>query len=75
MDAGVGVGMRVIDLGCGAGEVTLLIAKLVGDDGHVIGVDRQARATTRWGGAAERRSASHLRASLPRPAGSDLLQG
>jgi ubiquinone/menaquinone biosynthesis C-methylase UbiE len=37
-DAGVGAGMRVIDLGCGTGEVTRLIAQLVGDDGHVIGV-------------------------------------
>jgi SAM-dependent methyltransferase len=37
--ARVAPGMRCIDLGCGGGEVTLEIAKLVAPGGHVIGVD------------------------------------
>jgi ubiquinone/menaquinone biosynthesis C-methylase UbiE len=37
--AGVGTGMRCIDLGCGGGEVTFELAQLVGPDGAVIGVD------------------------------------
>ena len=37
--AGVGAGMRCIDLGCGGGEVTLELAKLIGPDGTAIGVD------------------------------------
>jgi ubiquinone/menaquinone biosynthesis C-methylase UbiE len=37
--AGVGTGMRGIDLGCGGGEVTFELAQLVGPDGAVIGVD------------------------------------
>jgi ubiquinone/menaquinone biosynthesis C-methylase UbiE len=37
--AGVSPGMRCIDLGCGGGEVTLEIAKLVAPGGHVTGVD------------------------------------
>lgn len=43
-DAGIGVGMRVLDVGCGAGDTTALVASLVGDTGEVIGVDRVAAA-------------------------------
>ena len=41
---GIGPGQRVLDLGCGAGDVTLLVAGLVGPTGHVVGVDRAAAA-------------------------------
>lgn len=37
--AGIGPGMRVLDVGCGAGDVSLLLAELVGPTGAVIGVD------------------------------------
>lgn len=40
VDAGIKTGMRVLDIGCGSGEVTLLAAALVGDHGSVLGVDR-----------------------------------
>jgi len=40
--AGIGRGMRVLDLGCGAGDVSILLARLVGPDGEVVGVDREA---------------------------------
>ena len=35
-------GMRVLDLGCGVGDVSLWIAKLVGPTGLVVGVDESA---------------------------------
>src|SRR5438093_3781437 len=38
-DAGIGDGMRVLDMGCGAGDVSLLVAELVGSSGSVVGVD------------------------------------
>lgn len=38
-NAGLEPGMRVLDLGCGVGEVSLLIAGIVGPDGGVTGVD------------------------------------
>jgi SAM-dependent methyltransferase len=44
IEAGIGRGMRVLDVGCGVGDVTLLMAELVGPDGVVVGVDRDARA-------------------------------
>jgi ubiquinone/menaquinone biosynthesis C-methylase UbiE len=42
--AGLSRGMRVIDLGCGIGDVSLLAARLVGRDGLVIGIDLDERA-------------------------------
>ena len=38
--AGLEPGMSVLDLGCGAGDVSLLAARLVGPSGHVTGIDR-----------------------------------
>jgi SAM-dependent methyltransferase len=37
--AGIGPGMRVLDVGCGAGDVSFLAAELVGPGGSVLGVD------------------------------------
>jgi len=37
--AGIQPGMRVVDLGCGTGMVTQLLAELVGPAGEVVGVD------------------------------------
>ena len=42
--AGVKRGMRVLDLGCGFGDTSLLIAKVVGASGLVVGVDPSAEA-------------------------------
>jgi SAM-dependent methyltransferase len=38
-DAGIGRGMKVLDLGSGAGDVALLAARLVGSEGAVVGID------------------------------------
>ncbi|MFC0540808.1 methyltransferase domain-containing protein [Kutzneria chonburiensis] len=37
--AGISPGMRVLDVGCGAGDISLLIADLVGPTGSVLGID------------------------------------
>jgi ubiquinone/menaquinone biosynthesis C-methylase UbiE len=39
VEAGVGTGMRVLDVGSGAGDVALLAAEIVGPGGQVVGVD------------------------------------
>ena len=44
---GLAPGMRVLDLGCGMGDVSLLAADLVGPSGSVLGVDRDAAALDR----------------------------
>lgn len=38
--AGLRPGMRVLDLGSGAGDVSLLAAKIVGNDGIVLGIEK-----------------------------------
>jgi SAM-dependent methyltransferase len=45
--AGIRPGMRVLDLGCGAGDVAFVAAELVGTDGSVMGVDRSPQAVAR----------------------------
>jgi SAM-dependent methyltransferase len=42
--AGIGRGMRVLDLGTGLGHVAFQVAELVGPEGSVVGVDREAPA-------------------------------
>lgn len=39
-EAGIAPGMRVLDLGSGMGDVALLAARIVGPEGHVVGLDR-----------------------------------
>lgn len=43
IEAGINPGMRVLDVGCGSGDVSFLLAQLVGEEGQVVGVDRDAR--------------------------------
>jgi ubiquinone/menaquinone biosynthesis C-methylase UbiE len=45
--AGLAPGMRVLDLGSGAGDVAMLAADLVGPSGSVVGIDRDA-ASVAW---------------------------
>jgi SAM-dependent methyltransferase len=45
--AGIGVGMRVLDVGCGPGDVSFLAARLVGPSGSVLGIDRSEDAVKR----------------------------
>jgi protein-L-isoaspartate O-methyltransferase len=40
--AGIGSGMEVLDLGCGVGDVSVLAARMVGEGGAVLGIDRAA---------------------------------
>jgi SAM-dependent methyltransferase len=53
--AGIGPGQRVLDLGSGVGDVSLIAAQLVGPSGQVVGIERDprsiARATARMAGA------------------------
>jgi 2-polyprenyl-3-methyl-5-hydroxy-6-metoxy-1,4-benzoquinol methylase len=54
----IGPGMRVLDLGCGAGDVSMMAAEFVGPTGLVVGIDRNREVLTL---AAERARAAGLR--------------
>jgi SAM-dependent methyltransferase len=43
-ECGIGPGMQVLDVGCGTGDVSMLLAEVVGDTGSVVAFDREARA-------------------------------
>jgi ubiquinone/menaquinone biosynthesis C-methylase UbiE len=43
LNAGLKKGMRCIDIGCGSGSVTRLMAKMVGKTGRAVGVDSDDR--------------------------------
>jgi ubiquinone/menaquinone biosynthesis C-methylase UbiE len=42
--AGLKPGMRVLDVGCGVGDVSMIAARIVGPGGSVLGVDRAGEA-------------------------------
>ncbi len=44
--AGLSQGMRVLDVGCGAGDVSLLAAAFVGSGGSVLGIDQSPESVS-----------------------------
>jgi ubiquinone/menaquinone biosynthesis C-methylase UbiE len=57
-EGGIGPGHRVLDLGSGMGDVSMLVAGLVGASGEVVGIERDAASIER---AQARVAASGLR--------------
>ena len=59
--------MRVLDVGCGTGGVSLAAARIVGPDGHVVGVDMNPEVlnVARGNAAADIRNVSFERHVLP----------
>jgi ubiquinone/menaquinone biosynthesis C-methylase UbiE len=43
-ESGIRPGMHVLDIGCGAGDVSMLLADAVGETGRVVAFDRESRA-------------------------------
>jgi 2-polyprenyl-3-methyl-5-hydroxy-6-metoxy-1,4-benzoquinol methylase len=46
-EAGIGPGQRVLDLGSGVGDVSILLARIVGPSGEVVGIERDAHSIVR----------------------------
>ena len=61
LDAGIVRGMRVLDVGSGAGDLAFLAGELVGWTGEVIGTDISAAAIAAASEAAQARSAANIR--------------
>ena len=69
---GVAPGIRVLDLGSGSGDVAFLAAELVGPDGSVLGIEREAGTVEAARSRALRRA--EVNVTFRVAAGSDLLE-
>jgi SAM-dependent methyltransferase len=58
--AGIEPGMRVLDIGTGAGDVAFAVAELVGPSGSVVGVDQSVRALRFAAMRAEQRGTANV---------------
>ena len=58
--AGVSPGMRVLDIGCGVGDVSMIAAEIVGPTGSVLGIDNAEPALSAAGARAARSGYSWL---------------
>jgi SAM-dependent methyltransferase len=59
--AGIRPGMRVLDLGSGAGDVAFVAAELVGPSGELVGIDRSPEAIARANMRAQQRGLGQVR--------------
>jgi len=59
--AGIGPGQRVLELGSGVGDVSLILGRLVGDSGEVVGVERDARSIRRASARMQELGLAHVR--------------
>lgn len=73
--AGVSPGMRVLDIGCGMGDVSLLASELVGPAGRVTGIDRDTAALAKAKARAEAAGAANVTFLAGDIVGSDLPRG
>jgi 2-polyprenyl-3-methyl-5-hydroxy-6-metoxy-1,4-benzoquinol methylase len=58
---GLEPGMRVLDIGCGAGDVSLIAAELVGPTGSVLGIDRNEEVLSCATDRAQEKDLEHVR--------------
>lgn len=58
--AGIRPGLRVLDLGSGAGDVAMLAAELVGPSGSVVGIDKNSQVLSIARDRANRAGVRHL---------------
>lgn len=72
--AGLQPGMRVLDIGCGVGDVSFIAARIVGSTGAVVGVDRDTESLERArlrASAAQLSNVEFRRAELPEIGGDE----
>jgi ubiquinone/menaquinone biosynthesis C-methylase UbiE len=58
--AGLDQGMRVLDIGCGPGDVSILAARLVGPTGTVVAVDRSEKSLALGAARAQLEGIQHI---------------
>jgi ubiquinone/menaquinone biosynthesis C-methylase UbiE len=77
-EAGIGPGQRILDIGSGVGDVAMLVARLVGPSGEVVGVERDpqslAKAIARVANAGLR-NVSFIQSGVEQMKRDDLFDG
>jgi len=73
-EAGLSAGMRVLDVGSGAGDVAFLAADLVGPKGTVVGTDKVAAAVAAATASAEDRGVDNVSFQVGHPAAMSFEQ-
>ena len=58
-NVGIDAGMRVLDFGCGPGDVSMLAAELIGPEGSIVGIDGIRKVSTWPKSGPERRIAPY----------------
>jgi ubiquinone/menaquinone biosynthesis C-methylase UbiE len=74
-DAGISAGMKVLDVGTGAGDVALLVAGLVGQEGTVVGIDFNAELIRTARARAEAARCEHVSFVVGDAASAELDRG
>jgi ubiquinone/menaquinone biosynthesis C-methylase UbiE len=75
-DAGVGPGQRVLDIGSGLGDVSMLVGRMVGPSGEVVGIDNDASAIAKAKTRARKaglRNISFIQSDLGRLSGGEFF--
>ena len=65
-ECGIRPGMRVLDIGCGAGDMSMLLAEAVGKTGRVVAFDREVRVIETAKARARRPDMDKLSSRSPR---------
>ena len=73
--AGITASTRVLDVGCGAGDTTLLVAELVGSSGEVVGADRSTAAIAVARARVGERSRANVSFQVCDPAEAEFANG
>jgi ubiquinone/menaquinone biosynthesis C-methylase UbiE len=61
IDGGIKKGMRVLDVGCGTGDLSVMASEIAGDSGEVIGIDISGNALTAARNAIEEKGISNVK--------------
>ena len=67
-EAGIGRGMRILDIGCGPGYVSTLLAEMIGTEGEIVGADISATALETARDRVDRLGLKNIRFELGDPA-------
>ncbi|MFR3685295.1 MAG: class I SAM-dependent methyltransferase [Enterococcus sp.] len=61
LDSGIEAGMRILDVGCGAGEVSFLMQEILGDTSEIVGIDINEELISAAQNIATERGCQHAR--------------